>query len=163
MPSPTLMLAIALAVVTALLGLATKWALNERDAKVRIEAQFATFKAEVRTMGEKAEAAKVAHEASDKLAKDTADAEHKAAIARLTTDISKLRRDRDSARSSFLPASTAATASADYACFDRPAYLGAYGNLVKGLRGLADEGTQATVGLATAQKWATSIAAGARP
>ena len=102
----------------------------------------------------KAETQARAKEAADKLAKDTADAEHKAAVDRLNASIAKLRADADRRRASFLPATPAAAAGSDTACFDRPQYLGAYGSLVEGLRGLANEGTQAVADLDTAKKWA---------
>ena len=102
----------------------------------------------------KAEGEARAKEAADKLAKDTADAEHKAAVDRLNASIAKLRADADRRRAAFLPATPAATASSDTACFDRAKYLGAYGDLVEGLRGLADEGTHAVADLNTAKKWA---------
>ena len=102
----------------------------------------------------KAEEQSRAKEAADKLAKDSADAEHKAAVDRLNSTISKLRADADKRRASFLPAAPAATTSTDTACFDRPQYLGAYGSLVEGLRGLANEGSQAVTDLDSAKKWA---------
>ena len=101
-----------------------------------------------------AEAQARAKELADKLKKDTADAEHKAAIDRLNASISKLRRDADSRRASFLPAAPASAGGADTACFDRAAYLGAYGELLQKLRGLADEGSQAVTDLNTAKTWA---------
>lgn len=102
----------------------------------------------------KAEGEARAKEAADKLAKEKTDAEHKAAVDRLNASIAKLRADADRRRAAFLPAAPAATASSDTACFDRPQYLGAYGSLVEGLRGLANEGSQAVTDLDSAKKWA---------
>ena len=88
-----------------------------------------------------------AKEAADKEAKEKADAEHQAALDRLNADIGKLRADADRRRAAFLPAAPSAARGADTACFDRPQYLGAYGSLVEGLRGLANEGTKAVADL----------------
>ena len=102
----------------------------------------------------KAEGEARAKEAADKLAKDTADAEHKAAVDRLNATIGKLRRESDARRAAFLPPTATTPGSADTACFSRPEYLGAYGKLVEGLRGLADEGSKAVTDLNTAKAWA---------
>ena len=102
----------------------------------------------------KAEGEARAKEAADKLVKDTADAENKAAISSLNDTIGKLRAESDRRRAAFLPATPAATPSSDTACFDRPQYLGAYGSLVEGLRGLANEGSGAVTDLESAKKWA---------
>ena len=93
-------------------------------------------------------------EADDKKRKEQIDADHDKAVAALNDTISKLRTESDKRRATFLPATPTASASADTACFDRNAYLGAYGELVKGLRGLADEGSKAVVDLDTAKRWA---------
>ena len=86
-------------------------------------------------------------EMADKLQRDTADAEHKVVINRLNASIAKLRADADKRRAAFLPSTPSASGGADTACFDRPLYLGAYGSLVEGLRGLANEGSQAVADL----------------
>ena len=115
-------------------------------------------KAEVQTLWDaanrKAEAQARAKEASDKKAKEKADAENKAAVDSLNAVVAKLRHDADIRRANFLPAAPTATASSDTACFDRIQYLGAYGSLVEGLRGLANEGSQAVTDLNTAKEWA---------
>jgi len=90
-----------------------------------------------------AEAQARAKEAADKQAKEKADAQHQAALNSLNASIAKLRSDADKRRTAFLPATAPASSGADRACFDRPLYLGAYGSLVEGLRGLANEGTKA--------------------
>ena len=102
-----------------------------------------------------AEAQARAKEAADKLKKDTADAENKAAVATLNATVAKLRRDADARRAAFLPSSATAPGNPDTACFDRPLYLGAYGSLTEGLRRLSDEGSQAVTDLNTAKAWAT--------
>lgn len=115
-------------------------------------------KAEVQTLWDaanrKAEAQARAKELADKLRKDTADAENKATVDRLNASIAKLRSDADRRRAAFLPPTTSTAPGLDTACFDRPQYLGAYGSLVEGLRGLANEGQKAVTDLDTAKKWA---------
>ena len=115
-------------------------------------------KAEVQTLWDeanrKAELQARAKEMADKLKKDTADAENKATVDRLNATIGKLRADADRRRASFLPAAPTASPSADTACFSRPEFVGAYGALLQGVRGLADEGSKAVADLDTAKKWA---------
>ena len=94
-----------------------------------------------------AEAQARAKEAADKQAKEKADAAHQVAVDRLNASIAKLRRDADSRIANFLPPAAAPSGSPDTACFSRPVYLGAYGSLVEGLRGLANEGTAAVADL----------------
>ena len=93
-------------------------------------------------------------EVLDKQAKEKADAENQKAVSDLNATIGKLRADANKRRTNFLPATPTATASSDTACFNRPEYLGAYGSLVEGLRGLADEGSKAVTDLNTAKTWA---------
>ena len=90
-----------------------------------------------------AEKAARTQEAADKQAKEKSDAAHQVALDSLNASIAKLRSDADRRRAAFLPATAPTSSGADTACFDRPLYLGAYGNLVEGLRGLANEGTKA--------------------
>ena len=108
-------------------------------------------KAEVQALWDaanrKAEAQARAKEASDKKAKEKADAEHQAALDSLNASIAKLRSDADKRRANFLPPTAPSACGADVAAFDRPLYLGAYGSLVEGLRGLANEGTKAVADL----------------
>ena len=115
-------------------------------------------KAEVQTLWDaanrKAEAQARAKEASDKKAKEKADAENKAAVDSLNASIAKLRRDADQRRTQFLPPTAPTASGADTACFDRAAYLGAYGEFIKEIRGLADEGSKAVTDLNTAKEWA---------
>ena len=95
-----------------------------------------------------------AKETADKKAKEKADAEHQAAVASLNASIAKLRADADRRRAYFLPPAAPSACGTDIAAFDRTEYLRAYGNLVEGLRGLANEGTQAVVDLDNAKAWA---------
>lgn len=152
-----LVLAIALAV--SLLGNAVqgKMYVGAREDAAAAKAEKASFIAEQRALGE--EAAKKAKDAADrdKKAKEDSDAKRAATVARLTGDIAKLRRERDGARASFLPAAATASPSADTVSFDRAKYLRAYGDLVQGLRGLGDEGTKAVVELDNAKSWAGSV------
>lgn len=128
--------------------------LSETRHAAAIQAEYDSFKAEQKALGDKAAKEAAAKEALNKAAKEKADADHQATVARLTSTIGKLRADADRARASFLPAAPSASAGADTACFDRPLYLGAYGELVEKLRGLADEGTKAVTDLDNAKEWA---------
>ena len=161
MPSPTVILAICLAVAVAALGVMTKLYLGKRDELAAEKQAFVSFRAQVKVLGEAAATKAKAQEMSDKLAKDTADAENAATVARLNASIAKLRHDADSARRSVLPAAPSGSKRPDLLCLDRAEYQREDGvlteRLLQGARGLADEGTKNTVGLATGQKWATEL------
>ena len=106
----------------------------------------------VRVVGEAQEERTKARIESDKRKKQEADSAHKTELARVTALVAGLRKSRPS--SSFVPAAPSGASRPDLACYARPEYLGATGNLVEGLRRLADEGTEAAVGLNTAREWA---------
>ncbi len=120
-------------------------------AEATAKAALATFKTEVAALGKRAELDKAAHEAADKKRKDDADAENSAALATLAGTIAKLRARPGGGR---VPAAPAGSSRPDLACFDRPESERAYGALVAGLRGLADEGAKSAVELNTAKAWA---------
>ena len=161
MPSPTVILAICLAVAVAALGVMTKLYLGKRDELAAEKQAFVSFRAQVKVLGEAAATKAKAQEMSDKLAKDTADAENAATVARLNASIAKLRHDADSARRNSLPPAPSGSKRPDLLCLDRAEYQREDGvlteRLLQGARGLADEGTKNTVGLATGQKWATEL------
>lgn len=155
MPSPTIILAILLALAVAGDGLLAKLYVSAREDVARVQQAFESFKAEEKALGEKAARETAAKEAADKLAKDTADAENKTAVAALNSRIAELRHQRDSSRSAFLSKAPAGSVCPQgQACFDRPEFERAYGDFVKSVRGLADEGTAMTMDLDTAKMWA---------
>ncbi len=124
------------------------------QGKEEVQAQFNKFKADTAKLAaEQAEKARQ-QQMSDQLRKDTADAENKAAVARLNSTISKLRHQRDSSRSAFLSSSASGAGSPQSTCFDTAQLGAAYGRLVESVRGFADEGQKAITDLDTAKQWA---------
>ena len=125
------------------------------EGKNEVQAQFNKFKEDTAKLAaEQAEKARLQQQ-SDQLRKDTADAENKAAVARLNSTISQLRHQRDSSRAAFLSSTAASAGGSQSTCFSTPELGAAYGRLVESVRGLADEGTKAVADLDTAKKWAT--------
>lgn len=121
-----------------------------------VQVKFDAFVAKTKAEGEKAQAESDAHKAADIANKEKADHENAATVAALNTVIYGLRHSNTSAGN--LPPAPAGSSRPDLACFDRAAYQSAYGILVEGLRGLADEGTAATVDLNTAKRWSAQPA-----
>ena len=156
MPSPTIILGLLLALAVAGDALLAKLYVGAKQDVARVQQAYDSFKAQVKVEGEEAQKKAAAQEMSDKLRKDTADAENKATVASLTADIAKLRHDRDSARGDFLPAAPAGSSRPDLSCYDRAALESALGGFIAEIRGYADEGAAATVDLDTAKKWAQS-------
>lgn len=144
--------ALAAALLAAAAFGAAKMHAHDQVRYDELEAKFETFKDRVTAAGVLAKQQAIAKEAADKKRKDAADAENSAALATLADTIAGLRRDRPGG--GVLSPGPASPGGADVACFDRPAVERAYGALVVGLRGLGDEGAQATVNLDTAKRWA---------
>ena len=157
MPSPMLIMGILLALSVAGNAILSKLYVGAKQDVARVTQAYDSFKAQVKVEGDKAATVAKAKEMSDKLAKDTADAENKATVAALNTAITKLRSDSDRARGSLVPPAPAGSKRPDLACFDRAALESADGIFLAEVRGIADKGTTATVNLATASKWATSL------
>ena len=124
------------------------------EGKNEVQAEFNKFKSEQAALAAKAAEDARVKQQSDQLKKDTADAENKAAVAKLNATIGELRHQRDSARASFLSSSAASAGSPQSTCFDSAQLAGAYGKLVEDLRGLSDQGQKAVTDLDTAKKWA---------
>lgn len=156
MLSPTILLAIALALsLLANVGL-TKAYVAAKQEVAKVQQAYDSFTAQVKVEGEKAQKAADAKAAADRKSKEKADAENAAARLADQRTIAELRRQRDADRNrNFLPPSTPGAGSAEKTCFPRADYLGAYGILVKGLRGLADESTAAVTDLNSAKQWAS--------
>lgn len=153
--SPTIILGILLAISVAGNAVLAKLYVGAREDVARITQAFNSFKAQVKVEGEAAAKKAAVTEMADKLKKDTADAENAATVARLTADIGKLRRDRDRARSSLVPAAPAGSVCPpEQACFERTGLESALRDLVAGVRGLADEGAALEADLNTAREWA---------
>lgn len=117
----------------------------------RTRTAFTTYKASVVALGEQAQRDAEAQAAKDRLNKDAADA----AYERLKRDhVAAVKRMRQQPGSGAVPPAPAGSLRPELACYDRPIFERAYGDLVAGVRVLADEGTEATVGLNTARNWA---------
>lgn len=147
----------ALVIVAVLYGYIETLRL-ERDHAYKAEAQakadLLLFKTETAALGKKAEADKMAREAAGKKRKEDTDAEHKNAVAALTADNDRLRRER--ARRGFLPVPRPNADRPDRADFDRAQLERALQRLDAGVSGLVDEGSKAIVDLNSAKKWAQS-------
>ena len=118
-------------------------------------AQMDAFVAQTRTLGEQAQKAADARKLADQQAKETADAQNAAAVAANNATVSKLRHDLAARTNShYLPPAPPASSRPDLACYDRAALELALGKFIGDVRGLADEGTKATIDLVTAKNWA---------
>ena len=116
------------------------------------KAEYAKFVGGVEAIGKAADKAAKDKEAMDRILKEQADAENARTTASLRATVKRLRDTRPSG--GFVPPAPAGASRPDLACYSRAEYLGATGNLVEGLRRLADEGSEAAVGLNTAKEWA---------
>ena len=112
------------------------------------------FSGQVKQIGEGAQKATDERIKADKAKKEKVDADNAKIHATDVATIVRLRNSRKSAGGGFLPPAPSGSSRPDLACFDRTTYQSAYGDLVTGLRGLADEGTTATIDLNTAKVWA---------
>lgn len=154
--SPMVILGILLAISVAGNGLLAKLYVGAKEDLAAETQRFKSFKAQVQVEGEKAEKEAKERTAAELKSKETADAENARTVAANARTIAELRHQRDSARSAFLSAAPTGSKCADnQACFDRAEYVRAHGELVKSLRGFADEGTAVTTDLDTAKRWAT--------
>lgn len=154
--SPMVILGILLAISVAGNGLLAKLYVGAKEDLAAETQRFKSFKAQVQVEGEKAEKEAKERTAAEKKEKENADAENARTVAAHLSTIAELRHQRDSARRAFLSTPPTGSKCPDgQTCFDRADYLGAHGILVKGVRGLADEGTAVTDDLNTAKRWAT--------
>lgn len=147
--SPTLWLAVGAAVLVAGLTVAVKVQTSRLDA---VRQEYATFKAEVKVLGEAAQKAADAQTATDKSKKERADAYNKRIVADLNNAIQRMRDER--AGSDFLPPASPSAGSPEIASFNRAELERTIRNFDKGVQGLVDEGSKAVIDLNTAKKWA---------
>lgn len=144
--------AIAAGVVIAGLGIALK----VQSARLEsCQSEYATFKAEVKALGEAAIKAAKQREADDKKRKETADAEN----AKIRRDMSGVydayKRLRDQrAASGFVPAATSGASRPDRACFNRAELERTLGEIDAAGAGIAKEGDDYRIDLDTAKSWA---------
>ncbi len=150
---PSLYIYLGLGAVILLLGIGLKVQSSRLES---CKAEFQTFKSEVERLGLEAKEKAKKQEALDKLKKDKADAE----LRKLRSANAEFKRLRDSDTSRRrLPPAPAETSRPDLSCFDRSELERAYGELVKEVRGIADEGTEATISLDAAKQWASEKSA----
>lgn len=147
--SPSIWIALGAALLIAGLGVAVKVQTSRLEA---VKQEYATFKAEVKVLGEAAQKAADVQKAADKLKKEKADAFSKREIAGLADTVKRLHDER--ARSSLLPPAPAGSRSPEIVSFDRTQLDGALSSFVEGAANLITEGNQAVVDLNAAKLWA---------
>lgn len=152
--SLTAIMGILLAIAVAGDAVLAKLYVGAEKKVAQVQQAFDSFKDEERALGEEARKKAAAEQMADKLAKDSADAENAATVARLNASIAKLRTESDRARAGFLSAATACPASAEGAARYRAAYESGYRELVEGLRAQGDRGTKTVAALNSVKTWA---------
>lgn len=134
----------------AIITLVSAYAYIQTSRLEAVKQEYEGFRTQVKTLGE---AAKLKAEAENKLnkeRKEKADVE----LKKLRLANAEFKRLRDSAPSRRLPEAPANSRNPELSCFDRPELERAYGELVKELRGIADEGTESTLALDSVKRWA---------
>lgn len=144
--------AVAAGVVIAGLGIALK----VQSARLEsCQSEYATFKAEVKALGEAAIKAAKQREADDKKRKEAADAENAKVRRDMAGVYDAYKRLRDQrAASGFVPAAAPGAVRPDRACFNRAELERTLGVIDAGGAGIAKEGDDARVDLDTAKRWA---------
>lgn len=144
------------AIVLGLIGTGVYWEHGRMQKKLDAEvAAHNQFKGGVAALGEAARVSAANTDAMNARNKERADEENRKRTAAVTATVRGLRIARDDARSRLLSQAPAGSKCPDgQACFDRPEFERAYGDLVGSVRALADEGTQVTTDLDTAKRWA---------
>jgi len=117
-----------------------------------VKSEYATFKADVKRLGDEAEKRAKEQIAKDRQAKERADAQNKRLRSANDALAASLRESRS--RSGFVPAAAPGARSPERATFDRPLLERAIQQLDAGVSGLIAEGDQARIALDTAKEWA---------
>ena len=117
----------------------------------RMNLNHKLFVAQIEVVSEQAKARNAVTNAKNKADKEKADEKVKRDTAALASTIAGLRARPGSGR---VPAAPPDSRRPDLACFDRPEYQRAYGELLQEIRGLSDEGSKSTIGLDAAKEWA---------
>ena len=155
MPSPMMIMGILLAISLAGNGILAKLYVGAKQDVARVEQAYESFKAQVKVEGETAKKEALAKEMSDKLAKDTANAENAVTVKHLNDTITSLRKLRaDRASSGYLSPAAPGSTSPQTACLSRADAERAIRDFVEGAGGLAEEGDRAITDLNTAKSWA---------
>jgi len=144
--------AIGAALVIAGLGVALKVQTSRLDA---VKAEYATFVAQTKAIGEAAEKAAKAKEEADRKRKEDADAQltrSRRDLAALGDAYRSLREQR--ARSGFLSPPAPGAADPGRACLERAELERTLERIDAVGAGIAQEGDQARIGLDSAKRWA---------
>lgn len=157
--NPVLLLWLALAAFVAGLvsGAGSAWYVQGQRLAAT-QARFDGFVATVAAEGKAAEKLAKASAAEDKRIKESSDREYQTTIARLDSDVKRMRDARASSR--FVPAAPASSRRTDLACFDRAELERTIRDFDAEIQGLVDQGSADAVGLNVARGWAASIRAG---
>jgi hypothetical protein len=133
------------------------WIQSSRLATCQKE--YATFVANTKAAGEAADRANREREARELADKEKADADHKTAVAKLESDLKRMRDSRP--RSSITPKASPTTKRPDLACFDRTLFDTALREFEEALdrflvetEELVGEGATRTLELDSAKRWA---------
>jgi hypothetical protein len=150
--SPTLIGAAAAGVAILVLVGAVKVQTSRLES---CKQEFEAFQTKVRTLGELQEAETKRKDAANAAAKEKADDQAKRRRAADAAIIRSLRESRPG--SSVVPAAPATSSRPDLACFERFDYQRTTGEFIEAVRGLADEGSAATLSLDVAKEWAQQL------
>lgn len=144
----------ALAAGVVILGLGV--ALKVQSARLEsCQAEYATFKAEVKLFGEAAIKAAREREAADKANKEKADVQNAKSRRDLDGIYAAYRSLRDQrAASSRLPEAATFAPSADRTCFDSKALAASIRGYETGILTVVEQGDAARLDLDTAKAWA---------
>jgi hypothetical protein len=134
----------------AIIAVVSAYAYIQTNRLEACKQEHAAFVAQVKAAGD---AAKVKADAENKLNLERKK-RNEAELRKLRLANAEFKRLRDNAPSRRLPEAPADSRNPELSCFDRTELERAYGELVKGLRGLADEGTESTLALDSVKRWA---------
>ncbi len=156
--SPTIILAILLAIAVAGDGLLAKLYVGAKSDLAAETQKYDGFVAQVKLLGDQQNAAAAKQKAADRANKEKADAEHAKTVAALTSTIGKLRRDASAgAGRGGLSAPAPSTASPTRTCFDPSKLSRALQVLDEGLLGIVETGSNAVDDLDNAKTWAQGV------
>lgn len=136
-------------------GLGGTCAWNWQASKVEaITIKYDSFVENTRLLGKAAAKETETTNSRNQANKTKADHENTLALTTLRADVKRLRDSR--ASGGYLPSPTGPTARPDLACFDRTELEQSIRVFDVGLQGIVDEGSETTVNLNAAKRWATS-------
>ena len=149
MPSPLLLYG-ALGALLIIAGLAISLKVQTHRL-ASTKAEYATFVAQTKALGEIAQVKADKQNADFKLLKETVDRETKLNNDKLALAAKRLR-DNNTHRS-YLPGITAGSKHPDIACFDRADFDAATRELARSVSEIAIQGEQATIDLDAGKTW----------